>query len=185
MRIITGIAKGAKLETLEGEITRPTSERAKEAIFSMLQFDIEGKSVLEPFGGSGQMSLEAISRGASGAFISDIDTNACEIIKRNAKKARLFDKVRVVCSDYKSTLKNLSGREKFGLVFLDPPYNSNFISDALSRLNQGDLVFEGGFVICESSLSEPFACDGFSLVKHTKYGKAFVTVLRKEFKDEN
>ena len=131
------------------------------------------------------MSLEALSRGARGAFISDANENACEIIKRNAKKARLFDKTRVVCSDYVSTLRNLSGREKFGIVFLDPPYNSNFLSDALVRLNSGDLVAEGGFIVCESDSCEPFLCDGFSLVRHAKYGKAFITVLRKDFNDEN
>lgn len=90
MRIITGTARGVKLETLDGETTRPTSERAKEAVFSMLQFDIENRSVLDLFGGSGQLALEALSRGAEKAFISDSDQSACEVIKRNAKKNKAF-----------------------------------------------------------------------------------------------
>ena len=180
MRFITGTARGTRLETLEGETTRPTSERTKEAVFSMLQFDIEGKNVLDLFGGSGQLALEALSRGAVSAYITDSDQAACEIIKRNAKKTRLFEKTKVLCCDYKSVIKNLSGREKFGIVFLDPPYKSNFITDALQRLTEANLISDGGFVICESDVTAPFSYPGFALQKHAKYGKAFITILRKE-----
>lgn len=181
MRIITGIARGTKLETLEGEITRPTSERAKEAVFSMLQFDIENRNVLDLFGGSGQLALEALSRGAEKAFIADSDPNACEVIKRNAKKSRLFDKTRVVCSDCRAVIRNLSGREKFSLIFLDPPYKSGLIPEMLDKLEKGGLVSDGGLVICESDSEQPFSQSGYEMLKHAKYGKAYITVLRKEY----
>ena len=86
MRIITGKAKGIRLKTLEGEATRPTSERAKEAVFSMIQFEIEGRTVLDLFGGSGQLALEALSRGASSAIVSDASKAAVDVIRKNAEK---------------------------------------------------------------------------------------------------
>lgn len=180
MRIITGSARGAKLDTLEGETTRPTAERTKQAIFNIIQFDIEGRSVLDLFGGSGQLALEALSRGASGAYVCDCSADACEIIKRNARKTHLFEKMRVVCSDYKSTIKSLSGREKFNIIFLDPPYDSDCISIALRRIMEGDILAPGGYIICESDKSSPFEYEGLTLYRHNKYGKAYVTVLKKE-----
>ncbi len=183
MRIITGTARGTRLETLEGERTRPTAERTKQAIFNILQFDIEGRMVLDLFGGSGQMALEALSRGACGAYVCDSSPEACEVIKRNARKTHLFEKMRLVCNDYKATLKNLSGRESFDIVFLDPPYDSDAILISLKKLSEGRLVRDGGFVVCESSKDTIFSCEGFSLVKHSKYGKAYVTVLQKNTED--
>ncbi len=185
MRIITGTARGAKLETLDGEATRPTAERTKQAIFNILQFDIEGRSVLDLFGGSGQLALEALSRGASGAYVCDSNPEACEIIKRNARKTHLFEKMRVVCNDYKATLKSLSGREKFDIVFLDPPYGSDAVSISLHRLSEGALVRDGGFIVIESDSSTAFSQEGFTLVKHSKYGRAFVTVLEKNISSDN
>ena len=107
MRIITGRAKGIKLDTLKGDNTRPTSERAKEAVFSMLQFDIEGRVVLDLFSGSGQMGLEALSRGASRAYLIDRGKGACDIIKKNVEKSRLNDGCFVLCEDSISFLKTI------------------------------------------------------------------------------
>ncbi len=179
MRIITGSARGTKLETLEGENTRPTSERAKMAIFNTLQFDIEGRKVLDLFGGSGQMALEALSRGAANAFICDADNAAFEIIKRNARKTKLFDKVRLVCTDYKSALRSLSGKEKFNIIFLDPPYAADYLENALKKIAEGDMLEYGGYIVCESDKAEPFVCEGTTLYKHAKYGKAYITILEK------
>ena len=100
MKIITGIARGMNLETLEGDATRPTSQRVKEAVFSMIQFDIEGASVLDLFAGSGQLGLEALSRGAKKATFSDSSRDAVDIVMRNAKKSRLFDKCRISTCTY-------------------------------------------------------------------------------------
>ena len=121
MRIITGSARSVKLITLDGEdVTRPTTERVKEALFSMIQFDIEGRRVLDLFAGSGQLALEALSRGAASALLSDIDRNACEVIKKNAQKTKLYDRTRVLNTDYKAVIRGCQGREKFDIVFWIP-----------------------------------------------------------------
>ena len=122
MRIITGSAKGKKLLTLEGDATRPTSERIKEAIFSSLQFDIENRAVLDLFAGSGQMGLEALSRGAASATFIDSATDAIAVCKENAKRTGLFDKCRFLVSDYRNFIRKAAHERKFDLVFIDPPY---------------------------------------------------------------
>ena len=177
MKIITGTAKGTKLETLEGETTRPTAEKTKMAIFNTLQFDIEGRRVLDLFGGSGQLALEALSRGASSAFICESDLAAFEIIKKNAQKTKLFSKIKLVCSDYKSALRSLSGKDSFGLIFLDPPYKSTYLNDAVKKIMEGNLLSKGGFLVCECENSEPVSYEGLKLYKHAKYGRAYVTIL--------
>ena len=111
MRIITGSARGTTLKTLPGEeTTRPTAERVKEAMFSAVQFELGDRVVLELFGGCGQLSLEALSRGAASATIVDSARAACGIIKENAVKTKLFDRCRVICSDWKSFVKGMAGR---------------------------------------------------------------------------
>ena len=180
MRIITGTAKGARLETLEGDATRPTAERTKQAIFNILQFDIEGRKVLDLFGGSGQMALEALSRGADSAYIADASPEACDIIKKNARKTKLFEKVRLVTNDYKSVIRSLSGRESFHLIFLDPPYKSDYLADAVQRIVNGGLLADGGYIVCEGENPEPVTCEGLTVFRHSKYGRAYVTILEKE-----
>ena len=181
MRIITGSARGRKLETLPGDdITRPTGEKVKEAMFSMIQFDIEGRKVLEPFGGSGQLSLEALSRGADFAVIGDADAGAAVIIKKNAQKTGLYDKTRVATTDYKNLIKSSQGREKFDIVFLDPPYASGLIPDCLDRLVRADVLNPFALVICESDSAEPFEHEAFEVKSFHKYGKVFVTLLCKK-----
>lgn len=180
MRIITGSARGTSLETLDGDHTRPTAERTKQAIFNTLQFEMEGRRVLDLFGGSGQLALEALSRGAESAFLCENDPSAFEVIKRNAKKTKLFDRCRIVCTDYLSALKSLSGKESFHLIFLDPPYHSEFLPVALRRIDEGGLLAVGGYIICESDSPTPFTCPGTVLYRHAKYGKAYVTILRKD-----
>ncbi len=180
MRIITGKARGTKLETLDGLETRPTAERVKEALFSMIQFEIEGARVLDLFGGSGQLGLEALSRGAAGATFVDVNPQAVNIIKANAKKARLFDRCVVLGTDYKSFIRGNSGRACYDIVFLDPPYSENLVGDALERLLRAKMVSEGGIVICESDKPAPVAAAGMTLRRHNRYGKIYITVLDKE-----
>jgi len=181
MRIITGTARGRKLETLPGdEITRPTSEKVKEAVFSMIQFDLEGRRVLDVFGGSGQMALEALSRGAEFAVIGDIDPKAALIIKKNAQNTKLYDRTDVKTTDYKNLIKGQSGRTKFNIVFLDPPYASGLIPDALNRLLRDDVLAPRALVVCESSDTEPFQNEAFELVSFHRYGKTYVTLLCKK-----
>lgn len=181
MRIITGTARGTKLATLEGEITRPTGERAKEAIFSMIQFDIEGRSVLDLFAGSGQMGLEALSRGAEHATLVDQAKAPIGIITQNAKKTRLVDRCRIVCADYADFLRNRTGAEHYDIVFLDPPYADNLLPGALRLLVERRLLNPGALVVCESG-SETIFGDAateaaYSVLRRAKYGIAYVTLL--------
>lgn len=180
MRIITGSARGTKLLTLDGdEVTRPTTERVKEALFSMIQFDIEGRRVLDLFAGSGQLGLEALSRGAASAVLSDVSRDACEIIKKNAQKTKLYEKTRVLNTDYKAVIRGFQGREKFDIVFLDPPYAGELVEDALARLVRSDLLSEGAIVVCESDKETPFEAEGTYLKRFARYSKTFLTILVK------
>ena len=133
MRIITGKAKGIRLATLEGENTRPTSERTKEAVFSMIQFELEGRRVLDLFSGSGQMGLEALSRGAAAAVMVDHSKAAVSVIKQNVMKTKL-EGATVVTADSLEYLRGEGRRRnesaKFDIVFLDPPYREKLIPKA-------------------------------------------------------
>ena len=178
MRIITGTARGTKLMTLEGEATRPTSERTKESVFSMLQFDIEGRRVLDLFGGSGQMGLEALSRGAASATIVDASPEAVKVIKTNAQKTKLFDKCVILTKDYKAYLKGT--KEKFDIIFLDPPYDSNMLSEAMRIILEQDMLNYMGVVVLESGSDDIPEYGELTLRRHYKSGRAYVTVLINE-----
>jgi len=180
MRIITGSARGAKLLTLEGDNTRPTPERVKESVFSMIQFDIEGRRVLDLFAGSGQLGLEELSRGAEVATLADSSKEAIEIIKSNARKTRLFQKCRILQSDYKDVINASKKREQYDIIFLDPPYASDLAERSLSLIKNSDILAPGGIIIVESNRPEPFTCDGMELKRHAKYGIVYITLLEKE-----
>lgn len=152
MRIITGTARGTHLDTLEGENTRPTSERFKEALFSMLQFDLEGRRVLDLFGGSGQLGLEALSRGAESAVFIDNVRDAADVIIGNARKCKLFDKCRISSMDSLAYLRGAAGRENFDIIFLDPPYSADILPKCLALIADGELLAPGGTIACESEV---------------------------------
>ncbi len=182
MRIITGIAKGKKLETLEGEATRPTSERIKEAIFSSIQFEIENRRVLDLFAGSGQMGLEAISRGAARAVFIDSSREAMDIVKKNAKFVGFDGSCHYLVSDWRNYIRKASGREQFDLVFIDPPYSMECCAEAADLLAEKGLIIPGALVVLESGTEELQAGDrrlrGYEVIKSTHYGKkTFVNIL--------
>lgn len=179
MRIITGTARGAKLETLEGEeITRPTTQRTKEGIFSAIQFEITGKRVLDLFAGCGQMALEALSRGAESAVMIDESAEAAEIIKLNAKKTGLIKACRISRMDYSEYLKSANGREKFDIVFLDPPYSKSIKDEILKKLMRTDILADGCIVICETDKDEIDGdVHGLSLRKKYKYSRAITYIF--------
>lgn len=178
MRIITGSARGTRLETLDGEeITRPTPERIKEAVFNMLAFDLEGRRVLDLFAGCGQMALEALSRGAASAVLCDNNRQAIEIIKRNAQKTKLIGQTRIVNSDYKAFIRSAEGKEQFDIIILDPPYDSNMVQDAIDRILRAGLASERAIFVCESDKTAPFKGEGLTLHRHNRYGRIYVTVL--------
>ena len=175
MRIITGKAKGKKLATLEGNDTRPTSERIKGAIFSSIQFDVENRVVLDLFAGSGQMGLEALSRGASKATFIDSSREAMEIVKKNARDTGFFDKSHFLASDYRNYIRKASGREAFDLVFIDPPYAMSCCVEAASLLARSGLLLPGALLCLESGEEvidpESEALSAFEVIKSTSYGK--------------
>ena len=175
MRIITGSAKGKKLATLEGEATRPTSERIKEAIFSSIQFEVEDRRVLDLFAGSGQMGLEALSRGAEKATFIDSSREAMDVVKQNAKATGFFEKCHYLVSDWRNYIRKASGREQFDLVFVDPPYAMECCADAAALLAEKELIIPGALVVLESGEEEITPDDerllGYEVIKSTHYGK--------------
>ncbi|MBE6655521.1 MAG: 16S rRNA (guanine(966)-N(2))-methyltransferase RsmD [Ruminococcaceae bacterium] len=179
MRIITGSAKGAVLKTLDGEKTRPTAEKVKEAVFSALQFDLEGRTFLDLFAGSGQMGLEALSRGAARAVFIDEARDAMEIVKENAKKTGFFDRSHFLVSDYRNYLRKAAGREVFDIVFIDPPYAEQIAVDAMLRVINADMVKEGTLFVLEGEdpIEEIQRAD-LTLVRAKKYGRAWIHIFR-------
>lgn len=184
MRIITGKAKGTRLEAPVGAATRPTAERTKEAVFSMIQFELEGRRVLDLFAGSGQMGLEALSRGAESAVLCDHAKASVAIIGKNIEKTKL-DGARVVCSDALEYLRSAkrAKTEKFDIVFLDPPYAEKLIPKALSLLLEGRLIKRTSLIICESGSGEDvFGGDEalaarFEVLRTLKHGVAHINMI--------
>ena len=181
MRIITGKARGVRLDTLDGLDTRPTSERTKEAVFSMLQFEIAGSTVLDLFAGSGQMGLEALSRGASAAYMIDRSKSAHEIIKKNINKTGLTSGAFATCEDSLSYLRRQDGTRKFDVVFLDPPYATALIDEALSLISSRELVTADSYIVCESDRFEILGLENsqkYDIIKTMKHGVAHISVLK-------
>lgn len=177
MRVITGSARGMSLRTLEGDNTRPTSEKVKEAVFSAIQFEIEGRRVLDLFAGSGQMGIEALSRGAESCTFVDSEKSAVKIIKENLEKTKLAFKASVAQTD---SIAFLGMTDKiFDIAFLDPPYSTGMLQKALSKI--APRIAEGGVVICEHPYGEemPQEESGLAKAKEYKYSKTAVTVYRK------
>ena len=132
MRVITGVARGRRLETLPGEdVTRPTTESVKEAVFSMIQFEIEGKNVLDLFAGSGQLGIEALSRGAKKCTFVENNRQAYKVVEENVKHCKLEQGARIVMSD---AYAFLSRRDSFDIAFLDPPYKQGIVDKCLPLL---------------------------------------------------
>ncbi len=175
MRIITGTAKGKRLATLEGDTTRPTSERIKGAIFSSIQFELEGRRVLDLFAGSGQMGLEALSRGAASATFIDSSREAMEIVKKNAVSTGFFAASHFLVSDFRNYIRKASGRESYDLVFIDPPYSMDSAGEAAALLARSGLIIPGALVVLESGdevIDEgELASLGYEFIKRERYGK--------------
>lgn len=179
MRVITGKARGVQLKTPDGELTRPTADRVKEALFSIINFDIPGAKVLDLFGGTGQLGIEALSRGAEQAVFVDAREDACSLIRENLKRTKLFQQGKVVRSDYLDYLKRC--REQFDIIFLDPPYAEEFLENALKKITEIDILQSNGIIVTERPLGKelPFSFEGYERSKDYKYGKTLLTIYRK------
>ncbi|MEE1327990.1 MAG: 16S rRNA (guanine(966)-N(2))-methyltransferase RsmD [Oscillospiraceae bacterium] len=179
MRVITGKARGVQLKTPDGQLTRPTTDRVKEALFSIIQFEIPGASVLDLFGGTGQLGIEALSRGAKSAVFVDAREDACKLIRENLKRTKLEQDGRVVRADYLEYLKHC--REKFQIIFLDPPYAEVFLENSLKVITEIDILQSGGIIVAERPLGKelPWEFEGFIRSRDYKYGSTLLTIYRK------
>ena len=168
MRVITGSARGRRLKELEGLETRPTTGKVKEALFSVIQFDIEGRRVLDLFAGTGQLGIEALSRGAESAVFVERRKDALQAIRENLE----------VNGDAMSYLK--SG-EKFDLIFLDPPYASGLLQQALEDIARFDICRRHGIIVAESAADQalPPLSGPYSIYREYRYGKIKLTVYHR------
>lgn len=179
MRVIAGKAKGTQLRTPDGMMTRPTTDRVKEALFSILQFDLPGARVLDLFGGTGQLGIEALSRGAASAVFVDSRREACQLIRSNLEKTHLASNALVIQSDYLEYLNRC--REKFNLILLDPPYAEVFLENSIKRITEIDILQLGGIIAAERPLGKelPWEFQGFTRSRDYRYGKVLLTLYRK------
>ncbi len=180
MRVISGSAKGTTLKTPEGMLTRPTTDRVKEALFSIIQFDLPGARVLDLFGGTGQLGIEALSRGAKSCVFVDAREDACKLIRENLKRVRLEENASVIRCDYAEYLKRC--QEKFDVVFLDPPYAEVFLENSLKILTEIDILHSGGIMIAERPFGKdlPWEFTGYTRSRDYKYGQTLLAVYRKD-----
>lgn len=176
MRVITGSARGVHLQTLPGEDTRPTTDRVKEGLFSAIQFDIEGRRVLDLFAGSGQMGLEALSRGAASCVFVDSSREAAQVVRRNIAATKLSANATVLCREALGFLQQST--ERFDLVFLDPPYAAELAVSCLEALS--GRVASGGAVLCESDRRTelPDTVGNLFVDRSYRYGRVAVRLYR-------
>ena len=180
MRVISGTARGRRLKELPGMDTRPTTDKVKESLFNIIQFDIEGRKVLDLFGGTGQLGIEALSRGADRCTFVDMNRQAAAVIRENVTMVGFADRVTVQQGD---AMAFLSGcREKFDLIFLDPPYQTQLLENCIQAVAKFDILSEHGIMICESALEKPLPEleSPYEKGKEYRYGKIKLTVYRRQ-----
>ncbi len=182
MVVITGTARGRKLMTVEGtDIVRPTAQKIKEAIFSAVQFEIEGSVVLDLFAGSGQLGIEALSRGAAECTFADNSPVSLKVVRANLANTKLVDKAEVVNRPFLALLSTT--RKTFDLAFLDPPYNKKLLQKALPQLVEK--MSERGVIVCEHEKEcvLPKEIGGFEISKILRHGTVSVTIYRRKTED--
>jgi len=179
MRVISGKARGIVLKTPTGMATRPTADRVKEAIFNIIQFDVPTARVLDLFGGTGQLGIEALSREAKHATFVDEREDACRLIRENLKRTKLEQFGRVIRSDYMAYLRRCT--EKYDIILLDPPYAEVFLENSLKMITEIDILQSGGIIVTERPLGKelPWVFSGFERSRDYKYGNTLITIYRK------
>lgn len=184
MRVITGTARGRKLITVEGaDVVRPTTDRVKEAIFSAIQFEIEGRTVLDLFAGSGQLGIEALSRGAAECYFADSAAQSIAVVKKNVEHTGFSERSHIVNMPFSAFLK--SAKVKFDVALLDPPYERKLIQKALPLLLPK--MSDGGVIVCEheKDCTLPHSEGGWEIVKVLRHGTTSVSVYRKPGQDDD
>ena len=179
MRIVAGNARGRKLKELPGMDTRPTTDKVKESMFNIVQFDIEGRRVLDLFAGTGQLGCEALSRGAAYVTFVDQSKEAVKVVKENAALIADPDNFEVLQRDAIGYVESKPG--KFGLIFLDPPYRTGLMEKALKAISAIDIVAEHGIIVCESGLDEvlPVLDPPYEMGREYRYGKIKLTLYHR------
>jgi 16S rRNA (guanine(966)-N(2))-methyltransferase RsmD len=152
----------------------------KEALFSIIQFELPGATVLDLFGGTGQLGIEAISRGAQSAVFVDAREDACKLIRENLRRTRFEKEGKVIRADYLDYLKRC--KEKFSVILLDPPYSEVFLENSLKMITEIDILKSGGIIVAERPVGKdlPWDFPGFTRSKDYKYGKILLTLYRKD-----
>lgn len=185
MRIISGRARGTILNTLEGETTRPTLDRVKESLFSIIQNKILDATVLDLFAGSGALAIESLSRGAKEAVLCDKSIDAIKVINFNLEKTRLKDKATVIKGDYEKTIEKLKqNNKKFNLIFIDPPYKLNIAVKATKQLIENEMLFEDGIIIIETDDEkrelEELKKENINIYDFRQYGRVKLLFISKK-----
>lgn len=180
MRVVAGTARGTVLKTPDGMLTRPTADRVKEAVFSILHFDVQDAVVLDLFGGTGQLGIEALSRGAKRVVFVDHQQKACELIKENLRRTKFTRQGNVIRGDYLEYLRRT--KEKFDIIILDPPYAENFLENALNCIAEIDILQDNGIIVTERPLEKTLNIQmpGFTCSRDYKYGKTLITLFRRD-----
>lgn len=179
MRVISGKLKGRKIEGFDLDGTRPTMERVKESLFAMIQDKLDGAIVLDLFAGSGNLGIEAISQGAKEAILVDYNIKAIKVIEKNANNLNIEPFTSIVHSDYIKAIERYKDT-KFDIIFLDPPYKTDFIEKSIKKITEYDILSDFGIIVCESSMIDKIVYPSiYSVVKDRKYGDKYVVILKK------
>ncbi len=179
MKVISGTLKGRKIDGYNLDGTRPTMDRVKESLFAMIQNYIDESICLDLFSGSGNLGIEAISEGATFAYFNDNNKKAVEIIKKNIKNFNILEKSEILNMNYKKVLNELTGK-KIDIIFLDPPYKTNYIEESIKLIDSNNLLSDNGIIVCESSdLNKIIYTNKFQVLKEKKYGDKWVVILEK------
>ena len=183
MRVISGKVRGLKLDTPKNEDVRPTTDRVKESLFNIINPYIIDSNVLDLFAGTGSLGIECLSRGASSAIFVDVSKESINIVKSNIKKARVENESTILNLDFKSAINSLSSKNKqFDVIFMDPPYYKNMFSDALSAVDNNNLLKEDGIIVVEHDTVDKFPDNMGRLYKsrEKKYGNTTLTFYKLE-----
>ncbi len=178
MKIIQGKYKGIVLKGFDIDGTRPTMDRVKESLFAMIQNNIKDKNTLDLFAGSGNLGIEALSMGAKSVYFVDKNPIAIKTIKENLNKIKIESQV--LKNDYKDALKAFENKTKFDLIFLDPPYKTNYIEESLKLIERYDLLNKDGLVVCESDdVNKIKYSNYYQEYKNRKYSEKIVVILKR------
>ena len=184
MRVIAGTARGRRLKELQGMDTRPTTDKVKESLFNIIQFEIQGRKILDLFGGTGQLGIEALSRGADHCTFVEMRRDALSLLKENLKVTDLQNSARVVPGDSIAFLS--SCREQFDVIILDPPYHTDLMDRAIESILRFDILAEHGIMVCETAADHelpPLSEDVFEPGRSYRYGQIKLSIFRRKGKE--